>query len=160
MAQHTNEDVYEKLTSLEKSVDTLPKEGDSKAITSAELDKKIASLKKAIEEGPKDKPTDLIGAISELPVLKEVIGIFKANGTAATLILAIVVIKALLTTIGVKFLDLQKAFQAITRLLAGGKEFTTNDRGRITLATPNNPSPPTLSPPSTASTPSRTPFTT
>ncbi|MFF2127259.1 hypothetical protein ACFVW1_18005 [Streptomyces olivochromogenes] len=142
MAQHTTEDVYEKLTSLEKSVDTLPKEGSSKAVTSAELDKKIASLKKAIEEGPKDKPTDLIGAISELPVLKEVIGIFKANGAAAILILTIVSFKALLATFGVKFLDLQKAFQAITRSWSGGKEFTTNDRGRITLATPEQPQSP------------------
>ncbi|WP_328457149.1 hypothetical protein OG780_41390 [Streptomyces sp. NBC_00386] len=112
MTQHTTEDVYEKLTSLEKSVDIIPKGDGSKAVTSAELDRKIASLKKAIEEGPKGKPTDLIGAISELPALKEVIGIFKANGTAAILILSIVGLKAGLATIGVKFLDLQKAFQA------------------------------------------------
>ncbi|WP_328670522.1 hypothetical protein [Streptomyces sp. NBC_00328] len=142
MTQHTTEDVYEKLTSLEKSVDIIPREGGSKAVTSAELDRKIASLKKAIEEGPKDKPTDLIGAISELPVLKEVIGIFKANGPAAILILSIVGLKAGLATIGVKFLDLQKAFQAFIRSRARGREVTTNDRGRITLATPEQPQSP------------------
>ncbi|GAX52991.1 hypothetical protein [Streptomyces olivochromogenes] len=142
MAQHTTEDVYEKLTSLEKTVDTLPKGVGSKAVTSAELDQKITSLKKAIEEGPKDKPTDLKGAISELPVLKEIIGIFKANSTAATLILAIVGFKALFATIGVKFLDLQKVFQAFIRSHAAGREVTTNDRGRITLATPEQPQSP------------------
>ncbi|GAA3770631.1 hypothetical protein [Streptomyces chiangmaiensis] len=142
MTKYTIDDVYGKLASVEYAVDALPKSGSSQAVTATELDKKVASLKKAIEEGPKDKPTDLKGALAELPVLKEILGVLKAGGGIATTVLILVAVKATLSSIGVKIFDLQKAVQALSRAAFSGRELTTTENGRITLAAPEQPQQP------------------
>lgn len=142
MPKHTTDEIYDKLTELEGSLNSQKTAGSSPAVTTGELNQKVTDLKNAISEGPKDKATDLKGALSELPVLKETLAILKGGSGLAYIVLGVVAAKAALSTLGIKLFDIQKGVQALSRKAFEGKEITTTEGGRITRAIPEEPQQP------------------
>ncbi|MFF3376247.1 phage tail protein [Streptomyces sp. NPDC002680] len=84
MANHTTDEVYDKTTSIEAKIDDLR----NQLVSTKLLDSKITELKKAIEAGPTDKPTDVAAAGSNIPIFKEILLALKAaNWGSLTIVL-------------------------------------------------------------------------
>ncbi|MEV0746216.1 hypothetical protein AB0I75_13540 [Streptomyces sp. NPDC050273] len=142
MTDRTNDAIYDKVESVGsdvKSLKTYVTEGHpSKTVTTTHFDTKVGELKKAIEGGPKTNPKSFKDSLIEFFGAKSLVDSFKESGLAQ-LVLATGATVALLSTLGIKLLDTEKAVKALTRGLTGGREFSTNDRGRIQLAVPQDP---------------------
>ncbi|MFY7566422.1 phage tail protein [Streptomyces sp. WI04-05B] len=88
MANHTIDEIYVKAESIEGRIADLR----NQLVSTNLLDTKVRELKTAIEAGPKDKPTDIAAAGSNIPIFKEILLALKAAdwGTKAILLGALI----------------------------------------------------------------------
>ncbi|MEU9555069.1 hypothetical protein [Streptomyces fumanus] len=114
MGQRTTDDVYEKVTDVERKVDSHHKT----SVTTTYLDAKVKELKKAIEKGaPKEeKPPTWKDLVKEMSPVKEFLAVTKGGDLISQLILAIT---ALVAAVGI-----------VAGLLASFKKMTLAWTGR------------------------------
>lgn len=129
MTDRTNDAIYDKVESVGsdvKSLKTYVTEGHpSKTVTTTHFDTKVGELKKAIEGGPKTNPKSFKDSLIEFFGAKSLVDSFKESGLAQ-LVLATGATVALLSTLGIKLLDTEKAVKALTRgSPAGGNSART-----------------------------------
>lgn len=103
MANHTTDEVYDKTTSIETSINDLR----NQLVSTKLLDEKITDLKRAIAAGPADKPTDAVAAGSNIPVVKEILQALKAANFGAISVLIVSLILSAATLL-VLFDDTKK----------------------------------------------------
>ncbi|MFG2940904.1 hypothetical protein [Streptomyces sp. NPDC048282] len=123
MGKHSTDDVYDKVTDIEQKLDKgQPQQGANTAVTQQYLDKKIASLKTAIENaGKKDDEEkkrwqDLV---KDWEPVKAFLEVLNGKDVVAKIILGLSAAAAAIGAIGLKFFDLEAAVKALTLAFTG-----------------------------------------